>query len=367
MALRILFRPTGLVLSSTIGNIGIETDAESMDVVLKDSDGHILLQERYFSFNGMLTLYCPAAMIEVAMRKESASLSSFTLSASAGEEEDAVSFSVLYCERMSVCADLPLYLSENFLSTHTMRRTAPGATESLYLVAMEGESLAAKVDYVVRRMCDGTLFSGSVTLHEGETATEYGIAQINLTHYEICYAAANGIALSVNDLALVNFSVRCGSRAVSFFVDEALDYNSRFIFRNCFNVPDYIYFRAVTVEKSSVDSSLAVLGGVSKLYDRTSLKEYEVETEALTSDETVFIPQFLASHEVFHYEHDPSSDDEEWVILPVLITDSTCEITNDDDKLNKVKFTWRYADERPVVLLQASRGIFTAPFNPYFC
>lgn len=54
MALRILFRPTGLVLSSAIGNIGIETDAESMDVVLKDSDGHILLQERYFSFNGML-------------------------------------------------------------------------------------------------------------------------------------------------------------------------------------------------------------------------------------------------------------------------------------------------------------------------
>lgn len=57
MALRILFRPTGLVLSSAIGNIGIETDAESMDVVLKDSDGHILLQERYFSFNGMLMLY----------------------------------------------------------------------------------------------------------------------------------------------------------------------------------------------------------------------------------------------------------------------------------------------------------------------
>ena len=50
----------------------------------------------------------------------------------------------------------------------------------------------------------------------------------------------------------------------------------------------------------------------------------------------------------------------------VLITDSTCEVQNGDDKLNSVKFTWRFAENRPYVRLSASPGIFTSPYNILF-
>lgn len=59
-----------------------------------------------------------------------------------------------------------------------------------------------------------------------------------------------------------------------------------------------------------------------------------------------------------------------------LIIDYICEIQDGDEsstkslgsaeKLNRVKFTWRYTDNRPIVRLSASSGIFTSPYNPVY-
>lgn len=50
----------------------------------------------------------------------------------------------------------------------------------------------------------------------------------------------------------------------------------------------------------------------------------------------------------------------------VLITDSTCEVQRGDDKLNSVKFTWRFAENRPKVAVPESPGIFNDKYNPTF-
>ena len=51
------------------------------------------------------------------------------------------------------------------------------------------------------------------------------------------------------------------------------------------------------------------------------------------------------------------------VLAPILIIDCNCEIQDGDEKRNTVKFTWRHADNRPIVPLSASPGIFTSPYN----
>jgi hypothetical protein len=51
------------------------------------------------------------------------------------------------------------------------------------------------------------------------------------------------------------------------------------------------------------------------------------------------------------------------MLAPILITDCTCEVQNEDEKLNTVKFTWRHTDNHPIVRLSASPGIFTSPYN----
>lgn len=53
-------------------------------------------------------------------------------------------------------------------------------------------------------------------------------------------------------------------------------------------------------------------------------------------------------------------------ITPILITDFTSELSDTDEKLNSVKFTWRFAENRPKIAVSQSPGIFNDKFNPTF-
>lgn len=80
----------------------------------------------------------------------------------------------------------------------------------------------------------------------------------------------------------LSFTVRCGQRSISCFVDYSLDNRETFFFRNRFNVFDFATLPVLTTAKTDVSRSLAV-----------------------------------------------------------IITDCTCEINDGDEKLNTVKFTWK--------------------------
>lgn len=122
----------------------------------------------------------------------------------------------------------------------------------------------------------------------------------------------------------------------------------------------------VTTVKSDVDRSTAVVNGASQFYDQSVEKTYEVEAGPLTSDEAEWIDQLLTSYDVFRIEPGATNPDDPFLFAPILITDSTCEVHNADNKLNYVKFTWRYADNCPCVRMSASPGIFTSPYNIVF-
>ncbi len=83
-----------------------------------------------------------------------------------------------------------------------------------------------------------------------------------------------------------------------------------------------------------------------------------MQSAALTSDEAEWIGQLFTSHEVYCMKDGNQ--------LPVLITDSTCEMQDGDDKLNTVKFTWRFADNRPAVSFPSSPNIFTEHYTQPF-
>ena len=73
--------------------------------------------------------------------------------------------------------------------------------------------------------------------------------------------------------------------------------------------------------------------------------------------------QLFTSYDVFRIQLDATNSDDPFLFAPILITDSTCEVHNADNKLNSVKFSWRYADNRPCFRLSASPGIFISPYN----
>ena len=49
---------------------------------------------------------------------------------------------------------------------------------------------------------------------------------------------------------------------------------------------------------------------------------------------------------------------------PILITEHTCEFSDIDEKLNKVKFTWRHSANRPLMEAPLTADIFDNKFNP---
>ena len=53
-------------------------------------------------------------------------------------------------------------------------------------------------------------------------------------------------------------------------------------------------------------------------------------------------------------------------MLPILITDFTCEFSDTDVKLNKIKFTWRHSANRPLMDAPLTASIFDDKFNPTF-
>ena len=74
----------------------------------------------------------------------------------------------------------------------------------------------------------------------------------------------------------------------------------------------------------------------------------------------------LVSPDVRVLVDESESDDDFDAMAKILITDFTCEISDKDDEPNTVKFTWRYADNTPQLLLTQSPGIFNEIYNAVF-
>lgn len=369
MAHRITYKPQGIILSSAVGEITVAVEGEDVDVTLTATGGIVILSERYYAHGGNLTLYDLGSLIEAEMNKSGQSCADFTLRVftdTVDNKADSCVLHILYCDRFTVCTDIPLFLKENFLTTLSMRRVAPGSTLSLFLYVESGESLEYSVQHTFKTNKSEARFIHSYFMDSGKTADTSGVVQINVPLSSVIADAAGFAAARPDNITLLSFTVRCGQRSVTCFVDNSLTDLESFYFRNCFNVWDTATLPVVTTAKTDVDRSVAIIYGCSRFYNHSTAKTYEVEAGPLTSDEAAWIDQLFSSHDVFRIEPDATNPEDPFVIVPILITECTCEMQDGDEKPNSVKFKWRYANNRPIVQLPASPGIFTSPFNPIY-
>lgn len=370
MAHRITYKPQGIILSSAVGEITVAVEGEYVDVTLTATGGIVILSERYYAHGGYVTLYDLGSLIESEMNKSGQSCADFTLRVftdSVNNKADFCLLHILYCDRFTVCTDIPAFFRENFLTTLSMRRVAPGTTLSLFFYAESGESLEYSVQHTFQTKKSEARFIHSYFMDSGKTAATSGVVQINVPLSSVIADAAGFATVRPDNITLLSFTVRCGQRSVTCFVDNSLTDLESFYFRNCFNVWDSATLPVETTAKTDVERSLAIINGKSRFYNRSTAKTYEVEAGPLTSDEADWIDQLFTSREVMRFEPNPCDDTEPLLLAPVLITDTDCEIALDGEKPNSAKFTWRYADNRPVVRLSASPGVFrseyTLPFS----
>lgn len=93
-----------------------------------------------------------------------------------------------------------------------------------------------------------------------------------------------------------------------------------------------------------------------------------MEIGPLTSNECSQVEQMLTSSQVRIPWGIFSSLDETdfYVLTQIMITDFTSELSDTDEKMSKIKITWRFMDNCPKAQLKSSPGIFNDSYNPVF-
>ena len=365
MALSILTKPD-IVFSSALGDVWISTDEDFADIELTSHNGSVLLAERLYAFGGRICLYDISSLIEMDMRASGSAVAKYTLSVYPGNSrilQDSCSFSVVYCDRWILTESPRDFLKENFLTTLTCRRVAPVAVIRLCFYAEANESTGYYIAANYRVAGTVGVLTETASINAGETAATPGVVEINLTIEGI---AATLVNESADAVEILSFSVFCGNRAVTFFVDRELEGGDSFTFRNCFNAVDSVVLPSVTTTKSIVDRSEVMVNGAAELYDQSLTRSYEVETGPLTSDEAEFIDQLFASASVYVTKAEDVGPAGATDPREAIITESTCEAYSGTDKLSSVKFTWRYRARRPLLSAYKPGDIFSEPYNPVF-
>lgn len=355
-----------VVLSSDLPDINIFTDHEFADFRLL-AGGATLLEGRYYALNGSTVVSDISSIVEHFLAGNTDNnLFEFDIEATAGGETATAKMNVLYCDKATGLFLPDVWLKENFLTLSPFRRLAPESYINLswYTTEKEGIMFRVYATFLNDKGQRDTYFYA----HSGNGQ----IAHINGIMSELVYLSDIRkkiiSAKKIESLTLQSVTVRCGERSATFFIDPALAGIVPFFYLNCFGVVEQLSLQRTTTEKVKADRSIATLGRSSQFYDVTTSKEYEVVSAALTSDECLQVEQMLTSPSVrIPYGPNTSLYDNDFdARIPILITDFTSELSDTDEKLNSVKFTWRFAENRPKIAAPQSPGIFNEKFNPTF-
>ena len=367
--IRIGFYTPSIAFASDLPDVGIFTDHEFVDFRLTCS-GATLLEGRYYADNGSVVVSDIASLVVQCLSAISElNVAELHIEAYVGEEKaDYIDLNcnVLYCDRSTGLTNPEQWLRENFLSLTRSRRLAPDDFINLSWYTTEREGI------MVRVYCTFINDKGQRDTYQYAHSGNGLIAHFNGIMSEVIMLHEVVKLLKekkeIGSLVLQSVTVRCGDRSASFFIDPALSRIVPFYYLNCFGVPEHIALPRTTTEKIKSDRSIASLGTHSQFYDISHSKEYEVETGGLSRDECVQVEQMLTSPSVrIPWGRDVSVFEMDFdALLSILISDYTSEISDSDEKLNTVKFTWRFSDNRPKVELPYSPGIFNDKFNPTF-
>ena len=345
------------VFSSKIGDIELSTDQEKIEIVVEDGTTKMFKTSLY-AFNGKVTIVNIGEVLENYMRANGKVFTAFTIYYNTAEGQYIGSFNLntLYCS-LVLDGEPGAFGSFNFLTTLTAKRVPAHRIDTLSF--LHGQENGSLLFHCVYETESGEIGNKTFTLKTIAT-DDIGVSSIQVS-YDTIYLRLRLQAGKVSKV--LSYTIEYNNRYFTYYVVDNTP-NVVFTFKNCFNVYEEIYLNAVTTTKTEVNRSMAISQGRHSFYDQSVDKTYEAETAPMTQSEAEWVEQLFISHSVrLGTATDPDS-------LPeVIITDSTCVIDDNDEKLHKVKFTWQFAKSVPHLqksFRSDANGIFTEPYNNVF-
>ena len=364
MAHKINFFSEDIILSSQIGDIIIDVDGDFVDISISSSNRNIFLQ-RFYPFNGQVTLFDVASLIEDEMKLNNSSFEEFTISAFSDHIEnksDSRIIRVGFCSYSIKSFSRFDLIHDSFLSPLTVRRVPAAFSFPIFYFVQPGFSRSYSVNYNFRLIEDDSIINGSFFLKLPD-ASVYGVESIPVSCEEILRDIFMTYNLRAEQVQILSLSVNVQDREFSCFVDDSLNYQPIFFFKNCFNVWDWCCVPVVSTAVTNIESSSASILNVSIQYDKNYIRSYQVESGPITVDEAECFEQMFVSHFAGFFADGFNSMDDSSLFWPIIFTDTTCEIYDGDNKVNTMKFTYRFSDNRPILRYEDTSGIFSFHFN----
>lgn len=363
----IINKPGGLILTSDFPELSVSTTHESLLVKivrLDEKSAITLYSEKLSAYNGEIILEDIGSIIESEMRNHALCMAEFQFTFQAVDLSETLTmdFKVVYCEASNILGtNLEKFLETNFLTTCKNRRISPDFTFVLSFIDTS-DSRDIPMAYInVRNKLSGAVTQIATAL--SAVKNRDGSCSIDIFKVELQILAIDKGYDVIKEYEIISFSVECGQRYASFFIDNSLLMAETFFFMNYFNVRETVDIAGMTKYKFDVDRSLARMPGKSVFYDRKITKTHELNTAPMVLEEVEFLEQLAASPSAYRLERVKQTDGSYFYkVSEILITDVDVQY-NDDDKTQTVKFTWRYANNRPAVYLDAPERIFTSQFN----
>lgn len=341
--------------SYELQEIELYTDLGSVMITIEDGAKEFFRTTLY-SYNAKVTIINIAEVLENYMRNNNQVFTAFNVYYRDADESELGSFNLntLYCTH-SIKAVAGEYASKHFLTTLSAKRVPRDSTEFLSL--LHGQEMGNILAHCVFVSKEGTIETATVTLKR-VTTDDIGVMTFSVSEYQVLLLT---LLSGKYPQKILSYTVEFNGRFFTYYIADFVP-EVKFTFRNCFNVEDTAYFDAITTSKTKVNRSLAIAKGQYSFYDQSVEKSYEVQSAPLTQEEAEWVEQLFISHSV-RLGTSTVVDN-----LPeVIITDMTCEVADNDEELNQVKFTWQYVDKRPHLPAPPTESeVFTDEFNQVF-
>ena len=357
MATKLITDIPVFVFSSQLREIEFETDLDRLVITIEDGLTEFF-RTTIYAYDGKASLINIVEVIENYMINTDQVVNAFTMYYRKADNTviDYFSIITIFCSHYT-SANGGNVASYNFLSSLPVKRLPRNGIE--YITLLHGQDSGTLKMHCVFATKDGSIDKVTIPLREVDTV-DLGTITFKFDAPSFLNVVKSKYPSAVK---LMSYTLEFNNRFSTTYITDEIPTIS-FTFKNCFNVEETIYLNAVTTTKTKVNRSMAISQGRHSFYDQSVDKTYEVETAPLTQAEAEWVEQLFMSHSVrLGVASDTST-------LPkVIITESTCEIDDNDEQLHKVKFTWQFVEQRPHLHAQLNDSdsrIFTEPYNHVF-
>ena len=317
--------PDEVEIQSLTPNVTVKISVASKEVFSSD----------YYTYYQKVYVRDIRSIVESAMLQMNLAIAKFVLTAVNMENMESSSgdVTVVYSQ-MKSSEDSEAFLLNNFLSTRKSALISRSCPFSLHFYTDSYQQVSNyciiyyKADYSPDKVLSYRSNFGSKL---SDTTT---IKSVSASYYRFQSILATQ---NITNVTIISVHYQIGSRAfdIYFTSDEPSDI---YQFNNAFNLQETVCLFAASTSKTDISRSEAVQGRVTSFYDVNTRVKHEVETAPLTFYEAKHLTQLITSQNISRCV----AGDE---FAPVIVADSTPEVTDDITSPVRMKFTYEYSDQ----------------------